>query len=107
MDRRLHLASIGWRIATAGGGVVGAMYFDHFALVVFHDALRRDEVAIPQPNLASGRQPEIFWRRHFAEVILLDIKFARERHLARACALILRIILRVHLFDLALVDLAL
>src|SRR5579885_2429374 len=98
MDRRLHLASIG-RVPAARRRIVRAMHLSHFAFVVLHHALRSDEVSITQANFFSRRQAEIFWWRHFAEIILLDVELAREGYLAHTRALVFWIVGRVHLFD--------
>src|SRR5580765_8104640 len=98
MDRRFYLASIR-SIASTRRGIVGAVNFNHLSLVVLDDALRRYEVSVAQPNFFSGRESEVFWWRHFTEVVLLDVEFSRERHFARARIFVFRIVLRVHLFN--------
>ena len=89
VNGRLHFAAIG-SVAAAGGGIVGAMHFDDFALVVLHHARALDEVAVAQAHFAAGRETEIFLGRIFAEVVLLDVEHAGEGHLARAGARRLR-----------------
>src|SRR5438445_5278812 len=101
MDGRLHLAPVR-RIATTRRRIVRAMNFDDLAFIVLHQARARNEVAVAQPNLASWRETEIFRRRHFTEVILLDVEHAREWNLAASSAFIFRFIYRIHLFVLVL-----
>src|SRR6516225_1965322 len=100
MDGRFYLASVGC-VAATRSRIVGAVDFDEFGFVVLHNASAGDEVAIAQSNLASGRKAIVLLRRIFADIILLDKEFARERDFALSGALILGIVHRVHLFDLA------
>src|SRR3954452_15832073 len=101
MDGRLHLATVRRSVAAVRCRIVRAMHFDNLALFVFHYAVRSDEVAVAQAHFASRREAEIFWRRHFAEIVLLDIQLAREWNLPRTGTLVLGIVSRVHLLDLA------
>ena len=65
------------------------------------DARALDEVRVAQAHLGAGREPEVLGRR-IAEIVLLDVKHARERHLARAGRRVLGVVDRVELLDLAL-----
>ena len=83
MDGGLHFAAVG-RVAAAGGGVVGAVHFGDFALLVLDHAGALDEVGVAQAHFAAGREAEEFLRRIFAEIVLLDVEHLGERHFARA-----------------------
>ena len=60
------------------------MDFDDVAVGVFHHALGGDEVGVAQADFLAGREAVVLGRRNFAEVVLLDVDFAGEGHLARA-----------------------
>ena len=91
MHGGLDLAAVG-RVAAAAGGVVGAVDLDDVAGGVFHDALRGDEVGVAQAHFLAGREAVVLGRRDFAEVVLLDVEFAGEGHLARAGGGVFRIV---------------
>ena len=59
------------------------MHLDDVAGGVFHHAVRGDEIGVAQADLFARRQAIILRRRHLAEIILLDVNLARERHLTR------------------------
>ena len=82
MDGGLHLAAVG-RVAATRRRIVGAAQFGHLALGVLHDFTASNEIGVAQAHLGARRQPEEFLRRIFHEVVLLDVKFAREFYLAR------------------------
>ena len=102
VNGRLHFAPIRRIISSSRRRVIRTVHFHHLTFFVFHNAAALDEVRIAQPNLLPGRKPEVLRRRNFPEVILLDVKHPRERHLARARIRVFGIIHRVHLFDLVL-----
>src|SRR5208283_1393177 len=77
----LDLAAIG-RVAAAARGIVGAVHLYDIAGRVFHHALGGDEVGVAQAYFFAWGQAVVLWRRNLAEVVLLDVDFARKRHLA-------------------------
>src|SRR5260370_1575571 len=89
-------------IPAARCGIVGAMYLYYVALFVFYYALTGDKISVSQAHLASRRKAEVPFWRIFAEVILLDIEVARERHLPRSRACVFGIVHSTHLFYLIL-----
>ena len=50
----------------------------------FTTVLRSDEIRIAQADFLAGREAVVLGRRNLAEIILLDVDFAGEGHLARS-----------------------
>ena len=78
------------------------MHLGHVARCVFHDALRGDEVGVAQANFFARREAIVLGRRNLAEIVVLNIKLAREWHLARAGRWIFRVVGHVDKFLFAL-----
>jgi hypothetical protein len=70
------------------------MDLNDFSRVILYDAGAGDEVSSAQSHFLSRKQPEELFRRILAEIILLDVEAARERHLPGPGIRILRIIYR-------------
>ena len=81
VNRALDLSPVRG-ITASRGRVIRAMDFRHVAGRVFDDAGALDEIRITQTDFLPRREAEIFGGRHFAEIILLDVQLARERHLS-------------------------
>ena len=102
VDGGLHLAPVG-RVAAAGGGIVGGPHLDDLTgRRIFDHAGAGDEVGVAQPHLHPWAQAVVLGRRHFAEVVLLDVDDTRERHLAGARCSILGVVYGIQLLDLTL-----
>ena len=82
-------------------GIVSTVQFHHLAaFFVLYYIHAGNVVAVAQPHLAAGPQTEKFPRRIFAEIIALDVEFARKGHQPRPHTLILWIVHCLQLFDL-------
>ncbi|BAF61048.1 hypothetical protein PTH_2866 [Pelotomaculum thermopropionicum SI] len=83
--------------------VVGAAQLDHpaGALVLYHP-LALNDIGMLQPDLAAGCQAEKFPRWIFEKVVLLDVKLAGKRHLARAQGGIFLVVNGIQLLHLPL-----
>ena len=83
VQRRLDLAAVR-RVAAARRRIVRAAQLDDSPASSLTTPLAGDEVRVAQAHFAARREAEEFLRRILAEVVLLDVEHARERHLARA-----------------------
>ena len=65
------------RFAVGAAGLAvevgGAAQFRDVAAGVLHHFVAFDDVGVFQPDFAAGFQPEEFRRRHFLEIVLLDV----------------------------------
>ncbi len=77
-----------WRVS---GSSVPAQ-FDEVAVGVLDQLLALDDADAAQAHLALRLQAVEALRRHFGEILALDPQLARERHLARAEAFVLRVV---------------
>ena len=59
---------------------------------VLYHAVCGDEVGVAEAHFLARREAVILGRRHFAEVVLLNVDFARERHLAKSGSGVLGIV---------------
>ena len=75
VDRPLHLAARR-RAARFGIQIRRASQLHHGARRVLHHLVAPDDIRILQPHLAARLEPEILWRGHFHEVVLLDPQLA-------------------------------
>src|SRR6202051_5239757 len=99
MDGGFHLSPI-WGVASSGGGVVGAMHFDHLSFVVLHHIPGGNEISVAQAYFAPWREAVILFRRIFAEIVLLNVENFGKRNFGLACAFVLGIIHGVDFFAL-------
>ena len=84
VQRRLHLAPVGRRVAAARRGIVGAAQLDHLARRILHRLAAGHEIGVAQPHLLAGRKPVELLRRILHEVVALDVELAAEADLSRA-----------------------
>ena len=96
VDGPPHLPAVR-RISAPGLRVAGAAELDDAARRILHDLPAPDEVGVPEADLPPRREPEELPGRVFLEVGPLDVQLARERHLARSGAGVLRIVDRLEL----------
>ncbi len=100
VQRGFHAAAVR-RVTAARGRVVRAPQLHDVARIVLDHISAHDEVGTSQPYLLPRREPEELLRRIFAEVVLLYVEHASERHLSRAGTGILGVVDDVDLFNLA------
>jgi hypothetical protein len=62
--------------------IVTATQFEHVAIVILDHFIATDDIAESKPDFATGFQAEILSRRILHEIVLLNVQFSRERHLA-------------------------
>ena len=91
MECRLYFPSIGG-VAASGFGIVGAMEFDDFAVLVMDNALALDKVGIAKSNFTAWRQAIEFRWRLLPKILSLYVKLAREGDFSRAGARILWVV---------------
>jgi len=101
VDGGLHFASIG-RVATAGFGIASAVNFGDGACSVLDDVGTLDEVSAAKAHFGAWREAKELLGRIFAEVVLLDVKLAREDDVAGAGRWILGIVDDLEVLDLTL-----
>src|SRR6266542_4708590 len=82
VDRALHLAAPG--IPAAARRVVRAAHLGDRAVGGLAEAGALDDVGIAQADLRARRETEVLRRRRLAEVVVLDVQHAGERHRATA-----------------------
>ena len=91
MDRAFDFAC-GGRAASLTVEIGGATGSVMLPLTSLTTSSHFDDVGVFQPHFAAGLQTEEFRRRHFGEVVALDVEFAAERDFAFAGGFVLGII---------------
>ena len=101
VNGRLHLAVVR-RIAAACGRIVGAADFgDRAGRRILREPGTGHDVPVAQPDLIARVQPIILRRRHFPEIILLDVELSGERDETRSRRGVLGVVHRLQLLHLA------
>src|SRR5262249_40599877 len=96
--RRFDLSAVRRRSAP-GRGIIPAMDLNNTSRRILYNAVTGYKIAVPKPYLPSRRETEVTFWRIFAKVVLFDVQHLRKRDLARAHALVFRIVDRFHLFN--------
>ena len=91
VDSALDLAAVRALPAPALG-VVHATQLLHIARLIQHSLAAGDEIGIAQTHFRAGKKAVEFLGRVLAEIVVLDIQLARERHFAAAVVGVFRMV---------------
>ncbi len=91
--------SICLRHPAAGFGIIGAVEFDDIAIRILDDFFTFDDVGVTETHFLARSEAEKFTRRIFHEIFLLDVEFARKRHIAHSGGCVFWIVDGFELFD--------